>query len=118
VPKFLRWVLILVVLLPALDFALANRGMVWVSVDPVSGDEPGLHMPLFAAVFLFVLIGVLLGGAAAWLNQAKWRRLAREREREIEDLKRQIEDRHAYQAMASIPGEPLPAVSQDASRVP
>ena len=94
-PRFLRSALVLIALFLALDFAFANREMVWVSLDPIGGDEPGLHMPLFAAVFLFVLVGIVIGGTATWFGQAKWRRDARERRREVEALTREVAELRA-----------------------
>ncbi len=73
----------LVVLLPVAAvivlFAIANRQVVTVSLDPFGGGEPGFSLtaPLFIVVLLCILAGVIIGGAAAWMRQSKWRRAAR-----------------------------------------
>jgi uncharacterized integral membrane protein len=74
-------------------FAVANRQVVTVSLDPFSAEHPAasLTLPLFALVIVLLIIGVLIGGIAAWLRQAKWRRLARRLEREIADQRVEIE---------------------------
>jgi hypothetical protein len=46
---------------------------------------------LFALVIVLLVVGVLIGGIAAWLRQARWRRTARRLEREIADLHIEIE---------------------------
>jgi uncharacterized integral membrane protein len=74
-------------------FAVANRQIVTVSLDPFSAEHPAasLTLPLFALVIVLLVIGVLIGGIAAWLRQSKWRRTARRLEREIADLHVEIE---------------------------
>ena len=74
-------------------FAVANRQIVTVSLDPFSAEHPAasLTLPLFALVIVMLLFGVLIGGIAAWLRQSKWRRTARRLEREIADLHIEIE---------------------------
>jgi uncharacterized integral membrane protein len=74
-------------------FAIANRQIVTVSLDPFSAEHPAasLTLPLFALVIVLLVVGVLIGGMAAWLRQAKWRRTARRLEREIANLHLEIE---------------------------
>jgi uncharacterized integral membrane protein len=74
-------------------FAVANRQIVTVSLDPFSAEHPAasLTLPLFALVIVLLVVGVLIGGIAAWLRQAKWRRTARRLEREIADLHIEVE---------------------------
>ena len=84
----LRKILTVLILLPLaiviVALAVANREVVTVTFDPFGGNDPSLALraPLFVLVFVFVLLGVIIGGVAAWLNQRKWRRAARRLERE------------------------------------
>lgn len=79
----LRKIAILVVVLPLaaviIAFAVANRHAVTVAFDPFSSANPAYAatVPLFVLIFILVIVGVVVGGAAAWLRQAKWRRVAR-----------------------------------------
>ena len=75
-------------------FAVANRQIATVSLDPFSSEHPAasLTLPLFALVIVLLVIGALIGGIAAWLRQARWRRTARRMEREIADLHIEIEE--------------------------
>jgi uncharacterized integral membrane protein len=74
-------------------FAVANRQIVTVSFDPFSAERPAasLTLPLFALFIVLLVIGVLIGGTAAWLRQARWRRTARRLEREVAELRIEVE---------------------------
>ena len=52
-------------------FAVANRQAVTVSFDPFSATAPAYAatLPLFAVIFAVLILGVVLGGFAAWLGQ-------------------------------------------------
>jgi uncharacterized integral membrane protein len=93
----IRKVIAAVILVPLaviiIAFAVANRQIVTVSLDPFSAEHPAasLTLPLFALVIVLLVVGVLIGGIAAWLRQARWRRTARRLEREIADLHIELE---------------------------
>ena len=93
----IRKIIAAVILVPLaviiIAFAVANRQIVTVSLDPFSAEHPAasLTLPLFALVIVLLILGVLIGGIAAWLRQSKWRRTARRLEREIADLHIEIE---------------------------
>jgi uncharacterized integral membrane protein len=92
-----RKIIAAVILVPLavviIAFAVANRQIVTVSLDPFSAEHPAasLKLPLFALVVVLLVLGVLIGGIASWLRQSKWRRTARRLEREIADLHIEIE---------------------------
>jgi uncharacterized integral membrane protein len=70
-------------------FAVANRQMVVVSFDPFGSLDPAyaVRMPLFILIFVLLILGVLTGGIAAWLRQSKWRRQARQLDRDARALR-------------------------------
>lgn len=74
-------------------FAVANREIVTVSLDPFDSVQPAfsLRMPLFVLIFVFLILGVLLGGFAAWLRQGHHRRASRALRSDISGLRREIE---------------------------
>jgi len=74
-------------------FAVANRQIITVSLDPFSAEHPAalVTLPLFGLIIALVIFGVLIGGIAAWLKQAGWRRTARRLEREVGVLRTEIE---------------------------
>lgn len=73
-------------------FAVANRQLVTVSFDPFSTANPAYAatLPLFVLIFVLVIFGVVVGGAAAWLRQSKWRRAARQAEAEVRALHQEL----------------------------
>ncbi len=74
-------------------FAVANRQIVTVSLDPFSSSEPAaaVTLPLFALIILLLIVGVLIGGLAAWLRQGKWRGTARRLERQVQALRKKVD---------------------------
>lgn len=83
-------------------FAVANREPVRVSLDPFGGNSPALSalVPLFMLIIFMLLVGVIAGGLATWLNQGKWRREARRLAAQVRALR--IE-REALKAQAAAP---------------
>jgi len=71
-------------------FAVANRQIVTVSLDPFSSNPPAAALPLFALIIVLLILGVLIGGVAAWLRQSKWRWTARRLEREVDELRAEV----------------------------
>jgi uncharacterized integral membrane protein len=93
----LRKILTALILVPLaivlIAFAVANRQIVTVSFDPFSATAPAaaLTLPLFALITAVLIVGVVVGGVAAWLGQGRWRRAAWRLEREAADQRRKLE---------------------------
>jgi uncharacterized integral membrane protein len=100
-------------------FAVANRGSVAISLDPFSANAPALtvHVPMFLLLLIALIIGVLVGGIAAWLRQSKWRRAARRLDRELRVARAETEDARRRLAAAQAP-PPAPAIPTIAYRRP
>lgn len=64
--------------------AVANRHSVKLVLDPFRPETPviSVNLPFYAYLFGALLLGVLAGGAAAWIGQSRWRRTARHRTQE------------------------------------
>jgi uncharacterized integral membrane protein len=64
-----------------ITLALANRHSVRLVLDPFRPDNPviSLVLPFYVYLIAALLVGVILGGIATWLSQARWRRSARQR---------------------------------------
>jgi len=75
-------------------FAVANRQIVIVSLDPFDQAHPAiaLSLPLFALILALIIGGVVVGGIAAWLKQSKWRRAARRAELEARELRAEVDE--------------------------
>ena len=87
--NFLKALILLPVAILVVLLAVANRGPVTVSLDPFSREAPEIAftVPLFALIFLAVMLGVIVGGVAAWLAQGKHRRAERLYKREARRLR-------------------------------
>jgi len=107
----IRKIVTVLILLPTAAlivlFAVANRALVTVALDPVGAQPPMFSgtMPLFLLLLLVLIAGVILGGISAWMRQSRWRRRARRLSAELkaaraetETLRRQLE--------ASVPQAP------------
>jgi uncharacterized integral membrane protein len=79
----LRRIVWLLIALPAglllVTLAVANRHEVRLALDPFHPEAPvlSLALPFYAYLFAAMLVGIVLGGTAMWLSQARWRRSAR-----------------------------------------
>ena len=106
----LRKIVAAVVLVPLaillIALAVANRQFVTVSLDPFSVNPPAaaVTLPLFALIIVLLILGVLIGGVAAWLRQGGWRRTVRRLEREVRELRAEAGSlRRATAAPTNIP---------------
>jgi uncharacterized integral membrane protein len=81
--KFLKALILVPLALIIVVFALANRQIVTITFDPFGDSTIAFSMPLFALAFVLVILGVIIGGVAAWLRQHKWRRAAHQYERDL-----------------------------------
>jgi uncharacterized integral membrane protein len=115
--KIVTTIIVVPIAAVIIAFAVANRQTVIVSFDPFSAASPAYAatLPLFAVIFAFLILGVLIGGIAAWLRQSKWRRATRKLEAELRALQAEQETirRHfgtTEQAAQSAPGS-YPVIS-------
>jgi uncharacterized integral membrane protein len=75
----LKWALLIPVAVLVIMLAVANRSPVTLVFDPFPPTSEGLTLsaPLFLVVLASVIVGVMIGGAGAWLRQGRYRRAAR-----------------------------------------
>ena len=112
----LRRIVTAVIVIPLavilIAFAVANRQMVTVSFDPFSSTDPAYaaSLPLFVLIFVLVILGVIVGGIAAWVRQSPWRRTARKLDADVRALHDELEAiRHQFgTARPLAQGEPAP----------
>jgi hypothetical protein len=64
-----------------------------VSFDPFSTTSPAYAttLPLFVLLFIVLILGVIIGGIAAWIRQSKWRRVARQLDADVRALHDELE---------------------------
>jgi uncharacterized integral membrane protein len=106
--RFLKALVLLPVAILVVLLAVANRAPVQLSLDPFSLEAPefATQVPLFAVIFASVMLGVMIGGIATWLAQAKHRRARRQYRREAQDLKLETERMRAQSAPSGAPALP------------
>jgi uncharacterized integral membrane protein len=86
--KIITAIIVVPLAVVIIAFAVTNRQTVTVSFDPFSATNPAyaVTLPLFAVLFAVLILGVLIGGIAAWLRQSKWRRIARKLDADVRAL--------------------------------
>ncbi len=89
----LKAILLVPIAVVAVAFAVANRQVVSISFDPFSPAEPAFALvaPLFLLIFILLMVGVVIGGIASWLGQARYRRAARHAQAEAGELRAENE---------------------------
>jgi len=104
--RFLKFVVVALLAILLLAFAVANRRLVTVSFDPFSSTEApaaAVETPLFVALIVATMIGVVAGSAATWIAQGKHRRAKRQNRAEAERWRAEAE---AAKARALAPSAP------------
>lgn len=93
VKSFFKALLLAPLALIVILLAIANRAPVVVSFDPFSREAPALSatLPIYVVLFGAVMLGVAIGGVAAWLVQGKHRRAERGYRREAQRLNAETE---------------------------
>lgn len=106
--KFLTALILVPLAILIVGFAVANRQTVVVSFDPFDSTQPAFAaaLPLFILIFVLVILGVLIGGVAAWLRQSGYRRAARRLERENRELYAELYDLKRHYVTGERPALP------------
>ena len=91
-------------------FAVANRETVVISFDPFDSTQPAYaaRLPLFLLILVLLIIGVIIGGVAAWMRQHKWRRAARRLNAENRRLREELDDLRRHAGLDDRPALPAP----------
>lgn len=92
--KFVSWLIWLPLAIVFVVIALANKEKVTFSLDPTSKVDPifAIDIPLFLLLFASIVLGIVLGGIGAWLNQSKWRRAARDARYEMTQIRAEVSE--------------------------
>jgi uncharacterized integral membrane protein len=91
--KIITAIIVIPLLVIVVAFAVANRQSVTVSFDPFSSTAPAyaVTLPLFVVIFILLIVGVIVGGVAAWMRQGAWRRSARRLDAQVRALHGEID---------------------------
>jgi len=106
--KIVTGIIVVPLAIVIIAFAVANRQVVTVSFDPFSATAPAYaaSLPLFVLIFIVLILGVIVGGLAAWIGQAKWRRGARRLDDEVRQLRNEVDTIEARMMMRQAPMPP------------
>ena len=93
--RYVRYTVLIVLALALLMVALANRGLVTLSLLPddiavLLGWQWRIEVPLFVVLALGVVVGVALGFVWEWLREHKHRKVARVQTRAVSRLEREL----------------------------
>jgi uncharacterized integral membrane protein len=104
--KFFTALIVIPLGLLFIVFAVANRHLITVSLDPFNSRDPSVSvtMPLFVVIIGVAILGVVAGGTATWFRQRHWRRAARQHEADAKQAQAQLADLRAS-AMTSSRGD-------------
>ena len=108
--RAIKLILLIPIAVIVIALAVANRHSVTFSVDPFGGDDPALsfQIALFWLLFGAIAIGLIVGGAATWITQSKWRRAARHEHAEIGRIKRERERSQTATTALPVPADRQP----------
>ena len=110
----IRRIVTALILLPlaiiVISFAVANRQSVVVSFDPFDQAHPALTraLPLYLLMLVLLIGGVVVGGIAAWVRQAKWRRAARRADAQARELRAEVERLKRRPGPTALAARPAP----------
>lgn len=105
---FLKALVLVPVAMVIVLFAVANRQIVRLSLDPLNREAPALafDVPLFAVILGALAAGILVGGFASWLAQGKHRKAKRVLRRETDRLRNETEALRAHARDATLAALP------------
>jgi len=92
--RYLKYLILAPIVVLMLAFAYANRMWVTVSFNPLaSADLPSalVPAPIYAVVFVSIMIGVIVGGSSTWFSQGRHRRALRHAKAELERLRSELQ---------------------------
>jgi hypothetical protein len=117
--KFVTALILIALAVVVSALAVANRQPVLVSFDPFDPLHPAMAraLPLYQLMLLLVAGGVVIGGAAAWLKQGKWRRAARLADAQARELRAEVDVLRRRLAPAELTPVPAPAPADQTPRL-
>lgn len=103
--RFIRLLIVAVVVIVLVAFCFANRQLVTVSFDPFAAvDNAALAIPgvpLFVVVVVVAMLSVIAGASATWMAQGRYRRAARKNRREATKWRTEAQTLKAAQPAGS-----------------
>ena len=119
--KIVTALILIPIALAIVAFAVANRAPVAISLDPFAGAPPmfSVALPLFLLLLIVLIVGVIVGGIAAWMRQSRWRSRARRLSAELKASRAEAETlRRQLESATAAPAPPPTSIAAIAYRHP
>lgn len=92
--RYVKYVLLAILTIILVTLAIANRGMVELRLLPTAltnlfGFQETIILPLFLVILGSVALGLMIGFVAEWIREARIRRAAERRRRDLVLLERE-----------------------------
>lgn len=93
--RYIRYAFLATLAIVLVSVALANRGMVQLSLLPsgladLAGMNRSIELPMFVVIFGGIVAGLLIGFIWEWLREHKYRAQASRKEAEVKKLEREL----------------------------
>ncbi|MDV4145808.1 MULTISPECIES: lipopolysaccharide assembly protein LapA domain-containing protein [Shimia] len=93
--RYIRYAFLAALAIVLISVAMANRGMVTLSLLPealadLTGFGWTIALPLYAVIFASIAAGVLIGFIWEWLREHKHRAAGSQMQRELKQTKREM----------------------------
>jgi Lipopolysaccharide assembly protein A domain len=91
--RFVKVLFLVLLALPAIALLVANRHDVTIYLDPFAGPTPEgtqITVQLFVVIGVAIMVGVIFGSVATYLEQGRHRRAARRARREVDSLRAEV----------------------------
>ncbi|WP_292285830.1 LapA family protein [Marivita sp.] len=93
--RYIRYAFLATLAIVLVSVALANRGMVQLSLFPsgladLAGMNRSIELPMFVVIFGGIVAGLLIGFIWEWLREHKYRAQASRKEAEVKKLEREL----------------------------
>jgi len=117
--KFVTALILIPLAVVVMALAVANRQPVLVSFDPFDQLHPAMAraLPLDQLMLLLLVVGVVVGGVAAWARQGRWRRAARLADAQARELRAEVDALRRRLAPAELASVPAPAPADQMPRL-
>ncbi|MSP20607.1 MAG: LapA family protein [Alphaproteobacteria bacterium] len=100
--RFLFWLVVLPLAVAMAFFAANNHERTFVQFTPLPYE---MQLPLYALILGAIVLGLVIGGLAAWIGQHRWHAQARTLHRRVKHLEGEIE---GFRARTAPPGSAPP----------
>ena len=91
--RFVKLLFLVPLALAAVALLVANRHNVVIYLDPFAGSAPEgtqITVQLFVVIGVAIMVGVIFGSVVTYLEQGKYRRVARRARTEVVSLRAEV----------------------------